>query len=129
VTIKQKSVAANIDEYIAACHPSVHKKLDEIRQVIKNAAPGAEEKISYGMPAFALNGILVYFAVYKNHIGFYPTPSGIHAFKKELAGMAFSKGAVRFPLDKPVPLDLITKIVIYRVKENLNKEAISRSET
>jgi len=120
--MKNKSVARNIDEYIAGCPPSVHKILDEIRKAIKNAAPGAEEKISYGMPAFALKGILVYFAVYKNHIGFYPTPSGIHAFKKELTGMAFSKGAVRFPLDKPVPLDLIIKIVTYRVKENLNKK-------
>jgi uncharacterized protein YdhG (YjbR/CyaY superfamily) len=89
-----------------------------LRTTIKSAAPGAEEKISYQMPTFALKGNLVHFAAHKKHIGFYPTPSGIQAFKEELSIYETSKGAIRFPIDKPLPLDLISKIVKFRVNEN-----------
>jgi uncharacterized protein YdhG (YjbR/CyaY superfamily) len=119
--MKNTRIPRNIDEYIAVFPIEIQKKLEEIRTVIKNAAPGAEEKISYGMPAFSLKGILVYFAAHKNHIGLYPTSSGINAFKTELDEFKFSKGAIQFPFDKPFPFDLITRIVIFRVKENLKK--------
>ena len=92
--------------------------LEKMRQAIKSVAPDAEEVISYQMPAFRYHGMLVYFAAYKNHIGFYPTASGIAAFKKELAIYKTSTGAVQFPIDAKLPLCLITKIVKYRVKEN-----------
>ncbi len=111
--------AASIDEYIAACPKNVQKSLKELRATIRAAAPGAEEKISYQMPAFAQNGVLVWFAAFKDHIGFYPKGSGIKAFEKELAGYETSKGTVRFPLDKPLPHKLIAKIVKYRVAENI----------
>lgn len=111
----------SIDEYIADFPEEVQKILQELRAVIKAAAPGAEEKISYQMPAFARNGILVYFAAYKNHIGFYPTASAVSAFEKELLPYECSKGTVRFPIDKPLPLDLISKIVKFKVDENLRK--------
>ncbi|EQB20626.1 hypothetical protein UNSWDHB_2051 [Dehalobacter sp. UNSWDHB] len=92
--------------------------LRAIRNVIREAAPDAVEKISYQMPTFVLNGNLVHFAAFKNHIGFYPTPSGIEAFKQELAGYKGAKGSVQFPLNKPIPYELISKIVKYRVAEN-----------
>jgi uncharacterized protein YdhG (YjbR/CyaY superfamily) len=107
-----------IDSYISSFPPDIRLKLERIRRTIRNAAPGAQEAISYGMPAFKRNGILVYFAAFKNHIGFFPTSSGILAFRKELASYDISKGTVRFPLDRPIPFDLIRKIVVYRVKEN-----------
>jgi uncharacterized protein YdhG (YjbR/CyaY superfamily) len=109
----------SIDQYIATFPEETQKTLQELRATIKAAAPDAEENISYQMPAFALKGNLVYFAALKNHIGFYPTPSGITAFKDELAKYEGSKGAVKFPIDKPLPLKLIKKIVKYRVAENL----------
>jgi uncharacterized protein YdhG (YjbR/CyaY superfamily) len=112
-----------IDEYIKDFPPDVQGILEQMRQTIHKAAPLAGETISYQMPAFRLNGILVYFAAFKSHIGFYPTASGIEAFKNELAPYKFSKGAVQFPLDKPLPYDLVTKIVLFRVKENLQKPA------
>jgi uncharacterized protein YdhG (YjbR/CyaY superfamily) len=112
---------ASIDEYIATCPKELQKTLQELRATIKAAAPEAEEKISYQMPAFALNGILVYFAAFKNHIGFFPTASGVRAFKHELSQYEGSKGTVRFPLDKPLPLELISKIVKFREAENLKK--------
>jgi uncharacterized protein YdhG (YjbR/CyaY superfamily) len=112
----------NIDEYIAGFPDEVRAVLSKLRQVIKEAAPGAQETISYGMPAFKLNGILVYFAAFKSHIGFYPTASGIAAFEKDLSLYDTSKGTVRFPLDKPVPFKLVEKIVKFRVNENLNKD-------
>ena len=96
--------------------------LEDLRQTIRKAAPKAEEVISYQMPAFKFHGMLVYFAGFKNHIGFYPTSSAIKAFNKELSAYAGAKGTVRFPLDKPIPVGLITKIVKHRVKENLAKE-------
>ena len=113
--------AKDIDEYIAGFPPEVQLMLEELRATIKKAASEAQETISYQMPAFAFHGILVYFAAYKNHIGFYPTGSGIEHFKNEVSAYETSKGTVRFPLDQPIPLDLISKIVKFGVKENLEK--------
>ena len=112
----------SIDEYIAAFPADIQKILQEIRAVIKAAAPKAEEKIGYQMPTFTLNGgNLVHFAAFKNHIGFYPTPSGIEAFQKELSVYKGAKGSVQFPIDKPMPLKLISRIVKFRVAENIKK--------
>ena len=116
-----KAGFASIDEYIAAFPEEVQKILEELRATIKASAPSAQEKISYQMPTFFLKGNLVHFAMHKNHIGFYPTPSGIQAFADELSGYESSKGAVQFPMDKPLPLKLIGKIVKFRVAENLKK--------
>lgn len=113
----------SIDEYIKDFPPETQKKLEQIRTIIREAAPDAKERISYQMPAFTLNGNLVYFAAFRNHIGFYPTPSGIEAFKDELKDYKNAKGSVQFPIDKPLPLDLISRIVKYRVEENLKKPA------
>jgi len=111
-----------IEEYIKTFPNGIQIILEKLRRSIQKAAPEAEEVISYQMPAFKLNGILVYFAARKNHVGFYPTASGIAAFRQELAPYKSSKGAVQFPLDKPVPFDLVEKIVKYRVKENMAKK-------
>jgi len=111
----------DVDEYIAKSPKEIRKTLVEIRKTIHEAAPYATERISYGMPAFVLNGNLVYFAAFKNHIGFYPTSSSIVVFKKELSPYKTSRGAIQFPIDKPIPYPLITKIVKFRVKENLEK--------
>jgi uncharacterized protein YdhG (YjbR/CyaY superfamily) len=111
-----------IDEYIATFPEPVQKTLQKLRQTIKDSAPEAKETVSYQMPAFKLNGILVYFAVFKNHIGFYPTASGISNFEKELTQYETSKGTIKFPIDKPIPLDLIRRIVTFRVKENMKKQ-------
>jgi uncharacterized protein YdhG (YjbR/CyaY superfamily) len=113
----------SIDEYIATFPEDVQVILRDMRATIRAAAPDAEERISYQMPAFALNGILVYFAAFKNHIGFYPTSSGIEAFRQELSAYEGSKGAVRFPIGEPLPKDLITRIVRYRIAENLKSAA------
>lgn len=112
-----------IDEYIAAFPAEIQATLNQLRQVIRAAAPQAAEKISYQMPTFFLHGNLVHFAVHRHHIGFYPAPSGIEAFQQELAGYQTSKGAVQFPLAQPLPLDLIRRMVAYRVQENLQKAA------
>ena len=104
----------NTDEYISVFPEATQEILQQLRTTIKKAAPQAEEVISYNMPAYRLNSILVYFAGYANHIGFYPTPSALEAFKKEIAVYKSSKGAVQFPLDKPLPLALITRIVEFR---------------
>lgn len=117
----QKNGFNSVDEYIAAFPVDIQKILEEIRAVIKAAAPQAQEKISYQMPTFFLNGNLVHFAAFKNHIGFYPTPSGIEAFQKELSIYKGAKGSVQFPLDQPLPLKLIGKIVKFRVAENIKK--------
>lgn len=106
---------------MAQFSPEVQEKLDALRKVIKESAPDAQEKISYQMPTFVLHGNLVYFAAFKNHIGFYPTPSGIEAFKKQLTGFKTAKGSVQFPLDKPLPYDLVREIVKFRVAENIMK--------
>ena len=108
----------SVDEYITSFPKDVQKKLESIRQIINKSAPEAEETINYQIPTFKLNGNLVHFAAFKNHIGFYPAPSGLKAFKKEISSYKSSKGSVQFPLDKPIPLTLIKKIVKYRVKEN-----------
>ena len=110
-----------IDQYISTFPIETQMLMEKLREIIKKAAPKAEEVISYKMPAFKQNGVLVYFAGYKNHIGFYPTGSGIRAFQEEIAGYKNSKGAVQFPLDKPLPVGLITKMVKYRVKEDQEK--------
>lgn len=109
----------SIDDYINQFPDEIKSKLETIRTAIKKAAPKSVEVISYGMPAFKQNKVLVYFAAGKNHIGFYPTPSPIKAFSKELEGYKTSKGAIQFPLDKKIPLTLITKITKFRVKEDL----------
>lgn len=112
----------NTDDYIKSFPKDVRQRLEQIRTIIKNTAPDAEESISYAMPAYKLNGKpLVYFAAFKNHIGFYATPSGHSEFAKELSKYKQGKGSVQFPLNKPLPLGLITKIVKFRVKENLQK--------
>ncbi|HEY0651848.1 MAG TPA: DUF1801 domain-containing protein [Chryseosolibacter sp.] len=115
-----------IDDYIAEFPKDIQKKLHELRATIKKAAPKAEEKISYAMPTFALHGNLVHFAAYKNHIGFYPAPRAIEQFKKELSRYEGSKGTVQFPIDEKIPLSLITKIVKFRVKENMAKAAAKK---
>lgn len=107
-----------IDQYIDGCPPEVRAKLTQIRETIRGAAPEATEKISYRLPTFYYHGNLVHFAAFPNHIGFYPTPTGISAFKKELARYKGAKGSVQFPIDEPVPLDLIARIVRFRVAEN-----------
>jgi len=111
----------NIDDYIATFPDDVQQQLHQIRATIQKAAPGVKEKISYGMPAFELNGNLVYFAGYKNHIGFYATPNGHEQFKSELAQYKQGKGSVQFPIDQPMPLDLIRRITEFRVQEQLAK--------
>ena len=118
----EKSEYHSIDEYIAICPENVQPTLEKIREVIRLSAPLAEEKISYMMPAFFQNDrVLVYFAAQKNHLGFYPTASGIEHFREELSAYGTSKGTVRFPLDQPIPYDLISRIVKYRVQETEQK--------
>lgn len=111
-----------IDVYISKYPEEIQKMLQELRQIIQESAPEATEKISYQMPTFYLNGNLVHFAVNKNHIGFYPAPSGIEAFEEALKPYKYSKGAIQFPFDKPIPYDLIRRIVKHRVEENLSKK-------
>lgn len=111
----------NINEYIESYPEEIQLLLEQLRAAIKKAAPQAEETISYSMPAFKLNGVLVWFAAHSKHIGFYPKASGIAAFKKELSVYKGAKGSVQFPLDKKLPIALIKKIVKFRVKENLEK--------
>jgi uncharacterized protein YdhG (YjbR/CyaY superfamily) len=124
----QKTKPQNIDEYIESFPKDTQTILQELRSVIRKAAPGAEEIINYGVPTFTLDGNLVHFAAYKNHIGFYPTPGGIEAFKKELSIYEGAKGSVQFPLDKPLPLALVTKIVKFRVKENAEKSKVKKKK-
>ncbi|KQB39566.1 iron chaperone [Flavobacterium aquidurense] len=111
----------NIDEYIGAFPNDVQEILEKIRTTIQKAAPDAKEKISYSMPAFDQNGIVVYFAAFKNHIGLYALPSGHEAFTAELSQYKSGKGSVQFPLNQPIPYELITRIVKFRVKENIEK--------
>jgi uncharacterized protein YdhG (YjbR/CyaY superfamily) len=119
----QQTGFRTIDEYIAAFPEDTQALLQAVRATIHAAAPDAVERISYNMPAFAQEGNLVYFAALKHHIGLYPTSSGIAAFQQEISAYESSKGAVKFPKDQPMPLDLITKIVQFRVAENLNRAA------
>ena len=119
---ESERVYRTIDEYISTFPKSIQSILQELRKVIRESAPIAEEAIRYQMPTFRFTGNLVHFAAFINHSGFYPTPSGIDAFKEELSFYKTSKGAVQFPLNKPIPFDLVKKIVEYRVKENLSKK-------
>ena len=118
----QKDPPTTIDEYIAQFPEDVQQLLKQIRAVIKEAAPGAVEKISYQMPGFHLNGSLVWFGVHKHHIGFYPTNAGIEAFKDELTAYPSSKGAVQFAFDQPIPYDLIRRMVQFKVMDNQKKK-------
>jgi len=122
--LNAKKQFKTIDEYIKAFPDDVQRILEKMRKTIRDAAPGALEEISYQMPAFKLNGALVYFAAFKNHIGFYPTSSGIKQFKKELSRYQGGKGSVQFPIEKPIPYDLVKKIVIFRMKENQEKRKL-----
>lgn len=125
----EKTTFHSIDEYIAAFPEPVQKILQELRATIRSAAPAAEERIAYQMPTFSLEGNLVHFAAYKHHIGFYPAPEGIRAFQQELAGYKGAKGSVQFPIDQPLPLELIAKIVRFRAAENLEKAAQKNRKT
>ncbi len=123
--MKQDKISfADVDAYISQQPIEVQEILQQFRETIRNAAPNADEVISYQMPAYKYHGMLVYFAAWKSHIGFYPVSSGIAAFKKELSVYEMSKGTVQFPLDKPIPFGLITRIVKFRVKENAEKEKL-----
>ena len=114
-----KAKITTVDDYIDAQPQPAKSLLEKVRKTIKTAAPEAEEVISYSMPAFKQNGMLVWYAGFKNHIGFYPRVSGIENFKKELSSYKMAKGSVQFPIDEALPLDLIRKIVMYRLKENI----------
>jgi len=116
---ESKTIYSTIDEYIKTFPMEMQKKLQEIRKTIHESAPEATEAISYQMPTFKLNGNLVHFAAYEHHIGFYPIPPGMEAFKEVLSHYKTGKGSVQFPLDQPLPLDLIRRIVEFRVNENL----------
>ena len=115
------TTATTIDEYIAGFPADIQAILHQLRATVKAAAPDAEESISYAMPTFKYHGILVYFAAFKNHIGFYATPNGNDAFRKELSVYKTGKGSIQFPLDQPMPLDLITQMVQFKVAENSEK--------
>ena len=116
-----KTTYESIDHYISTFPPDIQEILESIRQVIREAAPEAAEKISYQMPTFAQQGNVVHFAAFKHHIGFYPAPSGIEEFEQELAPYKAGKGTIQFPLGQPMPMELIAKIVKFRVSENLTK--------
>ena len=117
-----------IDDYIANFPKDIQDILEKIRAVVKTAAPDAEERISYQMPTFFLNGNLVHFAAFKKHIGLYPTPSGITEFNDELSAYVKAKGSIQFPLDQPIPYELIGKIVEFRAQENRNKANLKRKK-
>lgn len=123
-----KTTAKTIDEFIANSPSEAQGVLKRIRATVRKAAPDAEETINYGIPTFTLKGNLVHFAGFKTHVGFYPTPSGIEKFKKELSAYETAKGSVKFPLDQPIPYELIEKIVKFRVKENLEKAETRRKK-
>ena len=115
---REKGAPESVDAYIAGFKPEVRAVLRKMRATIRQAAPAAEERISWGMPAYTLDGTLTFFAAFKNHVSLFPGPAGLEKFKKELAAYGTSKGTVRFPLGAPVPYGLITRIVKFRVKEN-----------
>jgi uncharacterized protein YdhG (YjbR/CyaY superfamily) len=123
------AAAKNIDEYIAGFPPEVQAVLEKVRGTIRTAAPEAEETISYGIPTYKLNGrYVIYFAGYKKHISVYPAPIGVEEFKEELAAYASGQGTAKFPLNKPIPFDLITRMVQFQLKENLAKTAAKREK-
>ncbi len=119
----KKARPTNITEYINAAPKEAQEKLREMRACIREAAPGATESLKWGKPAFSYQRILVMFAAFKNHIGFYPTPSAVKAFAKELAGFKTASASIQFPLDKPLPLALIRKITAFRVLESIEEDA------
>lgn len=121
-----QSAPQTMDEYIAGYPKKVQQLLQKVRSTISKAAPDAKEAMKYGIPTFTLNGNLVHFGAYKEHIGFYPAPAGIAEFKQELKPYLGGKGTVKFPLDEPIPFGLITKIVKFRVKKNLEKANAKR---
>lgn len=118
--IEKQNLPQTIDDYIGGFPPDIQAILQQIRSIIREIVPDAEEAIAYQMPTFRLSGNLVHFAAFKNHIGFYPTPTGVEAFQDELIPYQHAKGSIRFPVDQPIPYDLIRKIVMFRVKENLD---------
>jgi uncharacterized protein YdhG (YjbR/CyaY superfamily) len=118
----KKAPPKSITEYINAAPKEAQKKLREMRACIRAAAPGAEESLKWGMPAFSYRRILVTFAAFKHHIGFYPTPSAVKAFANDLSKFATAKGSIQFPLEKPLPLPLIRKITAFRVRESIEKD-------
>ena len=122
-----RSAAQSIDEYVAEFPPAIQERLQQVREVIRAGAPDAVETISYAMPTFDLHGHLVHFAAFKGHIGLYPTPTGIERFEEELAPYKGGKGSLKFPLDEPLPLDLIRRIVEFRVLENTTRAAQRRA--
>ena len=125
--ISKKAAPKTINEYIAAAPKEAREKLREMHACIRQAAPGATESLKWGMPAFSYRRILVTFAAFKNHIGFYPTPSAIKAFEKELSSFKTAKGSIQFPLEKPLPLPLIRKITAFRVRESNEEDKKWRS--
>lgn len=124
--MKTVKTPGTVEEYISSFPPEIQEKMITIRDVIRENAPDAVEKISYGMPAYVMNGMLLYFAAHKYHIGFYPLTSAIKIFKSELSGYNVSKGTIQFPFDKPLPLDLIKSIILFRVNENKEKQRLKR---
>jgi uncharacterized protein YdhG (YjbR/CyaY superfamily) len=118
----------SIDDYIAGFPPQVRVILDRLRATIRRTAPGAEEAIKYRLPTFVLSGNLVHFGAFKKHIGFYATPTGNKQFRKELSAYEGAKGSVQFPLDKPIPYGLVSKMVEFRVKENLERSIAKRKK-
>jgi uncharacterized protein YdhG (YjbR/CyaY superfamily) len=118
---KTKPKIATIDEYIMGFEPAIQKTLNELRDFVKAEVPEATEKISYGMPTVYLKGNLVHFAAFKDHYGFFPTPSGINEFEDELAPYKTGKGTLRFPFNEPIPWETLKKVIRYRVEENLKK--------
>lgn len=125
ITIKDRP--KTVLEYINGVSPEARKKLREIRRCIRTVAPGAKEELKWGMPAFSYRRILVIYGAFKKHIGFFPTPSAVRAFAKELAGFKFAKGSIQFPLDQPLPLPLIRKIAAFRVRESNEEDGKWRS--
>lgn len=126
--IAKSTTPKNIDEYISGFPEDIQAILQKVRATIRESAPDAEETISYQIPTFTLEGNLVHFAAFKKHIGFYPAPSGIEKFKTELSSYEGAKGSVKFPLDKPIPYDLIREIVEFRVRENIEKAEAKRKK-
>ena len=124
----KKGIASSIDEYIADFPADIQEILQQVRSTIREAAPDAKETISYAMPTFTLHGNLVHFAAYKNHIGFYPTPSGVEEFKERLSVYKGAKGSVQFPLTQPIPYELIKAIVLYRIAEDTKKAEMKRKK-
>ena len=117
----------NVDQYISTFPDIIRERLEQVRATVRAAAPEAEETIKYAMPTYVLHGNLIHFAAFKHHIGLYPTPNGIEAFKEELAPYKSAKGSAQFPHDQPLPLELISKIVKFRVAENLKKQKKPRA--